>query len=118
MLRDFSGAEHIYIATGYTDLRKGIDGLAALVQEEFKLNPYSRSLFLFCGRRTDRVKALYYDSDGFVLLYKRLENGKYRWPRTAEQVRALTVQQYRWLMEGLSVDQPGAIKPSEWSALF
>lgn len=113
MLRNFTGADHIYVAAGYTDLRKGINGLVALVQEEFQLDPFSRSLFLFCGKRNDRIKALYYDFDGFVLLYKRLERGRYQWPRSSDQVRHITPQQYRWLMEGLSVDQPKAIKPVE-----
>ena len=69
-------AEHVYIACGYTDLRSGIDRLAALAQSSFRLDPFSGSLFLFCGRRVDRIKALYWDADGFVLLYKRLERGQ------------------------------------------
>ena len=58
MLGDISVAEHIYIACGYTDMRKSIDGLAAIVQEEFHLDPFSKSLFLFCGKRSDRIKGL------------------------------------------------------------
>ena len=69
MLSDFTGAERIYIACGYTDLRKSIDGLALIVQKNFELDPFSNSLFLFCGRRCDRIKALYWEDDGFVLLY-------------------------------------------------
>ena len=106
MLRDFTGAEKVYIACGYTDLRRGIDGLAALVQQQFNLDPFSNTLFLFCGRRRDRIKALYWEGNGFVLLYKRLESGSIQWPRKESEARALTSQQYRWLMEGLSVDQP------------
>lgn len=111
MLKDFSGAGHIYIACGYTDLRKGIDGLALLVQKSFELDPFGDSLFLFCGKRNDRIKALYWEGDGFVLLYKRLERGRFQWPRTKEQVRSITPQQYRWLMEGLKIEQPKALKP-------
>lgn len=111
MLSDFNGAEKVYIACGYTDLRKGIDGLAALVQSQFRLDPFTNTLFLFCGRRCDRMKALYWESNGFVLLYKRLENGSLQWPRNGEEVRKLTAQQYRWLMEGLQIDQPKAHKP-------
>ena len=77
MLSDFTGAEHVYIACGYTDMRRSIDGLAALVQQSFKLDPFSDSLFLFCGKRRDRIKALYWEGDGFVLLYKRLERGAF-----------------------------------------
>ena len=106
MLSDFTGADKVYIACGYTDLRRGIDGLAAMVQRQFNL-----ALFLFCGRRRDRIKALYWEGNGFVLLYKRLESGSFQWPRSEREARALTSQQYRWLMEGLSVDQPKAHRP-------
>lgn len=117
MLSDFSGAEHIYIACGYTDLRKSIDGLAMLVRKSFELDPFSNSLFLFCGKRCDRIKALYWEGDGFVLLYKRLERGRFQWPRTQSQALSVTVQQFRWLMEGLSVEQPRALKRCESMAL-
>ena len=110
MLNDFRCNCPVYIACGYTDLRRGIDGLAGIVQAQFELDPFAPSLFLFCGRRLDRIKALYWEGDGFVLLYKRLESGRFQWPRSAEEVRTLTPQQYRWLMEGLSIDQPKAHK--------
>ena len=111
MLSDFTGADRVYIACGYTDLRRGIDGLASLVQQQFCLDPFANTLFLFCGRRRDRIKALYWEGNGFVLLYKRLESGSFQWPRKESEVRALTLQQYRWFMEGLSVDQPKAHRP-------
>ena len=75
MLNDFTGADKVYIACGYTDLRKGIDGLARLVQQQFELDPFTNTLFLFCGWRRDRIKGLYWEKDGFILLYKRLEQG-------------------------------------------
>ena len=68
MLSDFAGADRVYIACGYTDLRRGIDGLAALVQQQFNLGPFTNTLFLFCGRRRDRIKALYWEGNVFVLL--------------------------------------------------
>ena len=111
MLSDFNCACPVYIACGYTDLRRGIDGLAGLVKSEFDLDPFQEALFLFCGRRRDRIKALYWEGDGFVLLYKRLEQGVYQWPRTDAEVRRITPQQYRWLMEGLKVEQPKANRP-------
>lgn len=110
MLGDISKADKIYIACGYTDMRKAIDGLAAIVEQNFQLDPFQNSLFLFCGRRRDRMKALYWEGDGFVLLYKRLENGKFQWPMTPEDVRTITSQEFRWLLEGLSIDQPKAVK--------
>ena len=86
MLTDFTGADRVYIACGYTDLRRGIDGLAALVQQEFQLDPFTNTLFLFWGRRRDRIKALYWEGNGFVLLYKRLEAGSFQWPRKERRV--------------------------------
>jgi transposase len=110
MLGDLSLAERIYIACGHTDMRKSIDGLAATVQQSFHLDPFSSSLFLFCGRRRDRIKALFWEGDGFVLLYKRLETGSFQWPRDENEVKHVTPQQFRWLMEGLSPEQPKAHK--------
>ena len=78
MLNDFTGADQVYIACGYTDLRKGIDGLARLVQQQFELDPFTNTLFLFCGRRRDRIKGLYWEKDGFILLYKRLRSEERR----------------------------------------
>lgn len=116
MLSDFTGAEHIYVACGYTDMRKSIDGLAASVQQSFGLNPFSNSLFLFCGHQNDRIKALWWEGNGFVLLYKRLENGRFRWPMDEEQARLLTQQEFRWLLEGLSIEQPKAVKDVDLKA--
>lgn len=89
-------AEHIYLACGYTDMRKSIDGLAALVAARFHLDPHQPALFLFCGRRKDRIKALLWDETGFLLLYKRLENGRYQWPNAPEDLVELSQQQLRW----------------------
>ncbi len=108
MLGDISKPEHIYVACGYTDMRKSIDGLAALVKQRFKLDPYSNSLFLFCGKRCDRIKALYWESNGFVLLYKRLESGSFQWPRKEAEAKLITAQQFRQLTEGLSTKRPEA----------
>ena len=111
MLGDISKAENIYIACGYTDMRKAIDGLAAIVKENFAMDPMANNLFLFCGKRRDRIKALYWEGDGFVLLYKRLETGRFQWPRSEKEVRLLSTQEVRWLMQGLCVNQPKALKP-------
>lgn len=110
MLKDFSDVSHIYIACGYTDLRRGIDGLVSIIQQTFKLDPFEDSIFLFCGRKPNRIKALYWDKNGFVILYKRLEEGRFQWPRNDCEVQDLTIQQLRLLMEGLSINQPKAHK--------
>ena len=102
--------ENIYVVCGHTDMRKSIDGLAAIVQERFRLDLFSDSLFLFCGRSKEKLKALLWEGDGFLLMYKRLENGRFNWPRNENDVRKLTAEQYQWLMQGLSIDQPKAIK--------
>jgi transposase len=118
MFGDISKAEQIFVACGHTDMRKSIDGLAAIVQQSFRLNPYQSNLFLFCGRRRDRMKALYWEGDGFVLLYKRLEGGNFQWPRDAEAVRSITYQEFRWLLEGLAIDQPKAVKKVKTGAII
>lgn len=100
----------IYIACGKTDMRKSIDGLSALVAQNFKLDPFENALFIFCGGKRDRMKALLWEGDGFLLLYKRLEGGAFQWPRSTNDVREITPQQYRWLIEGLAVDQKKIIK--------
>ena len=79
-------AEHIYLACGHTDMRKSIDGLAALVVSRFHLDPHQPALFLFCGRRKNRIKGLLWDETGFLLRYKRLEDGKYQWPDEPKDV--------------------------------
>lgn len=111
MLNDASGFQKVYIACGYTDLRRGIDGLASLVKEQFQLNPFQPGiLFLFCGRRTDRIKGLLWEQDGFLLLYKRLEAGRFQWPRNEAEVRSITPEQYTWLMQGLAIEQKKVIR--------
>ena len=108
MLNDFSCSCPVYIACGYTDLRRGIDGLATLVKSQFQMDPFQRALFLFCGRRRDRIKALYWEGDGFLLLYKRLESGSFQWPRSTEEVQALTPQQYGYCARQ-STPAPGQV---------
>lgn len=110
MLVDFSSVSQIYIACGHTDLRESIDGLAAIVQQNFKMNLFQNARFLFSGRRKDRLKALLREDDGVVLLYKRMESDRFQGPFSPEVVRALSAQAFRWLMEGLAIDQPKAVR--------
>lgn len=112
MLGDLSGVQKVYLITGRTDMRKSIDGLMAIVRDTYQMDPFANAVYLFCGRKNNTIKALHFDRDGFVLLIKRLDNGKFQWPRNSEEVKLLTRQQFRWLMEGLAIEQPKAIKIS------
>ena len=113
MLGDIRQAKNVYIVTGYMDMRKGIRSLVPYVMQNFKMDPYESSLFLFCGKKCDRLKALLWEPDGFVLLYKVLDNGHYQWPRNEKDVKELTWEQFTWLMQGLSIEQPKAIRPGK-----
>jgi transposase len=106
---DYARIDHVYLLPGYTDMRKGIDGLSYIVSSQMNLDPFSNSLFLFCGRKSSVMKGLYWDKDGFLLMTKRLHSGKFQWPRNETEVQALTSQQLRWLLEGLSIYQKRAI---------
>ena len=100
---------HVYLARGSTDLRKSIDGLAALVQEEFHLDPFSSSLFVFCNRGRDKLKILHWDHNGFWLYYRRLERGKFYWPSdSSSDPLKISPRQLRWLLDGLSLEQKQA----------
>lgn len=96
--------ERIVIATGRTDLRRGIDGLATLVRLNYGMNPLDGTLFLFCGSRLDRIKGLLFEGDGFCLVYKRLNDGAFQWPRTSEEARDISPEQFRRLMDGFSIE--------------
>ena len=102
---DLKKYPHIFIAPGFTDMRQGIESLSALVQYVFHLDPLDEgSIFLFCGRRRDRIKVLTHDQDGYVLLYKRIFKGRYQWPMSEEDVKTLTPDEFAHLMEGYSVE--------------
>ena len=100
-----SSAQRVYLACGSTDLRKSIDGLAAIVQESFGLNPFSSSLFVFCNRERNKLKILYWDHNGFWLFYRRLERGRFQWPTGREATVAVSSRELRWLLDGLALSQ-------------
>lgn len=120
MLNDAVCFKQIYIVTGYTDLRSGIDRLASIITTQTGSNVFvPDTLYLFCGRRTDRIKGLVWEKDGFLLLYKRLEQGRFQWPRNELEVQLLTSQQFRWLMKGLTISPKNTvheISPPEYMA--
>lgn len=102
---DVSDFKHVYVFVGKTDLRKGISGLSTLVKEKFHLDPFEPgNLFLFCGTSSRKIKGLVWEGDGFLLLYKRIEAGSFKWPRTEAEARSITPEQFRRLMTGYSID--------------
>lgn len=104
----------IYLATGPTDMRKGFDGLSALVENELGQDVYSGHLFVFVSRRGDRVKILAWERGGFVLWYKRLEQGRFRRPALAPEQKSVTLDagQLTMLLEG--VDYSRLRRPKRW----
>ena len=86
-------------------MRRGMDSLVALIRLKYNLDPLEKgTLFLFCGRKRDRLKALTFEGDGFVLAYKRLSCGRYKWPCSEQEARDLTLEEYNRLMEGFDID--------------
>ena len=107
MLEDAAGIRRVVLACGTVDLRKGIDGLSMIIGDKYNQNPFEKgTLFLFCGRRSDRIKGLLWMGDGFLLLYKRFEAGHMSWPRTTLEAAELTEEQYHYLMLGLNPLDP------------
>jgi transposase len=96
----------VWLAAGVTDMRKGMDGLAALVQTALAENPFSGQLFVFRGRRGDLVKLLWFDGDGLCLLAKRLEKGRFVWPQAVDGTVALSAAQLSMLLEGIDWRRP------------
>lgn len=104
----------VYLALGPTDLRKSIDGLSIIVQERFQLDPFSRSLFVFCNRKQDKIKILEWDYTGFWLHYKRLEKDHFQWPdQTSDTHLEISDRAFRWLLDGLSIKERHAHQPVE-----
>ena len=111
MLSATEGAR-VYLACGSTDMRKSIDGLAAIVCHVFEADLFTNSLFVFCNRGRDKLKILYWDHNGFWLYYRRLERGHFRWPeQPTQKPLAITRRQLQWLLDGLSLEQRQAHTP-------
>ena len=101
---------NVYLACQSTDMRKSIDGLAAIVQQRFKLDPFADCLFVFCNRSRNKIKILHWEYNGFWLYYKRLEKGTFQWLNTDEDVQCIGQRELRWLLDGLPMNQPRAHK--------
>lgn len=108
--------EKVYLACGYTDLRKSIDGLVMIVQNQFKLDPFDKALFVFCNRQMDKLKILHFD-EGFWLYYHRLEANRFKWPGSTEEALKVNIDELRWLLKGYEVrtkSKFASIKPSNY----
>jgi len=104
---------NVFLACEYTDMRKSIDGLAAIVQEEFKLDPFSSSLFVFCNKAKNKIKILHWNYNGFWLYYKRLEKGNFKWVNNHSNCINIQYRELMWLLDGLSIKQDKAHKKVE-----
>ncbi len=96
----------VWIAAGVTDMRKGMDGLAALAQTTLSQNPFSGHVFVFRGRRGDLVKLVWFDGDGMCLFAKRLERGRFVWPQATSGSVSLSAAQLSMLLEGIDWRRP------------
>ena len=108
-MRPSDDLPQVYLCREAVDFRKGINGLAALVEEELALDPFSEMLFVFCNRRRNRIRILYWERNGFCLWMKRLEKDRFKWPRRGDKgIITLNGQQLNWLLDGydLSVMKP------------
>jgi len=99
-------AVRVWLATGHTDMRKGFDGLALIVQETLKRDPHGGHLFVFRGRRGNLIKCLWHDGQGMCLFAKRLERGRFLWPSTADGTVTISPAQLGYLLEGIDWRMP------------
>jgi transposase len=104
MLLSLPASVRIWLASGSTDLRKGFDTLAELVRQKLECDPLSGQLFVFRNRRGDRIKLLYWDEDGFVIVYKRLEVGSFRFPQADSAGVEIRAADLQMLLDGVDLD--------------
>lgn len=102
-MKMFAGVPAIYLYPAYVDFRKSINGLALIIEQDMAHSPFDNALFVFCNRRRDKVKALYWDKTGFCLWYKRLEQDFFRWPIAGQKALHLTEEQWYWLLAGVDL---------------
>jgi transposase len=105
---------HIYLAVGQVDMRRGHDGLAAIVRAQWKVDLYAGHLFVFVGRRADRCKILFWDRGGFVVYYKRLERGRFRLPAVSTDAKTVTLDATELAMLLDGIDVVGVKRPRKW----
>lgn len=102
-MKMFVDVPEVYLCRQFVDFRQSINGLSALVETELELNVLSGAVFVFCNKGRDKLKILYWDNTGFALWYKRLDNDKFKWPKTNQATLNLNEQQLHWLLSGVDV---------------
>jgi transposase len=100
------GSKRVYLACGYTDMRKHLNGLSIIIDSSFQLDLYGESVFVFCNRSRDRIKIVEWDGDGFWLYSKRLEKGRFKWPQTGDEPTMIfSPDDFHTLLNGARVEQ-------------
>ncbi len=105
MIHGFTGPVRVFVGLGATDMRKSINGLSLLVEEQFELDLFSGSFFVFCNRKRDIVKILYWSNNGFCVWMKRLEKDVFRWPESEQEIVEVSQSALEWLLQGLDLKQ-------------
>ena len=113
----FRSSIKVFLAPGPTDLRKSIDGLSILVENQMELNPFSEYLFAFCNRKRTTVKILYWERNGFCLWMKRLESQRFQWPQSDVASIAISDRELTWLLDGLPIRQTKAHRELHFSSV-
>ena len=103
--RGYKPESEIFLVVDPVDFRKSVDGLTAIIQLELQRNPLASGCYVFCNKAHDKIKLIEWDFNGFWLSYKRLESGKFKWPKSTMSVTSISRQQYDWLMNGLDIYQ-------------
>lgn len=105
MIFDIREVRHIYLSNQYVDMRKSIDGLSLIVNNQFDLNVLDHSLFIFTNKARNRIKILYYENSGFWLFLKRMEHGRFKIKESdGSRTKMITDKQLNWLLEGLEFE--------------
>ncbi len=116
-MKMFVDINEIYLYRDPVDFRKAINGLSLIVEQQMQLSPFIDALFIFCNKKRDKLKVLYWDKTGFCLWYKRLEKEKFKWPRkNQDQVMHLTEDQWHWLLSGYDINKLKGHQPLQFSS--
>lgn len=116
-MKMFVDINEIYLYRDPVDFRKAINGLSLIVEQQMQLSPFIDALFVFCNKKRDKLKVLYWDKTGFCLWYKRLEKEKFKWPRkNKDQVLHLTDNQWQWLLSGYDINKLKGHKPLQFTS--